>query len=309
MPLTIAYISHHECLRHQMSAHHPESADRLYAIDDQLAANNLLSFLTHYDAPLAMPEQLTRVHEQAYLESLQRLSPDYGIIPIDPDTAMNAYTLNAAYRAAGAAVLATELVCEGRETRAFCAIRPPGHHAEPARAMGFCFFNNVAVGVAHALANYGLSRIAIADFDVHHGNGTEAMFRNEPRVMLCSVFQHPLFPNCGADSSNEHIINIPLPARTNGEAFQQAITSHWLPALDAFQPELLYISAGFDGHRDESIANFQLTDIDYRWVTEQLVAIADRYAKGRIISVLEGGYKLHSLGRCVAAHLRVLCEV
>lgn len=309
MALAIAYITHNECLRHEMSAHHPESPQRLYAIDDQIAANRLAPLLHHYDAPLATLEQLSRVHKPSYINHLAHITPDYGFITLDADTAMNAYTLNAAYRAAGAVVLATQLVCEGKEKRAFCAVRPPGHHAEPSRAMGFCFFNNVAVGIAHALANYGLRRIAIADFDVHHGNGTETMFAAEPRVMLCSVFQHPLYPYSGADSASDHVINVPLPAGTDGKAFQQAITTHWLPALEAFKPELLYISAGFDGHRDDTIANFRLLVDDYQWISEQLVAIADRHADGRIISVLEGGYEPYSLARSCAAHLRVLCGV
>ncbi len=194
----------------------------------------------------------------------------------------------------------------GRVENAFCNVRPPGHHAERARAMGFCIFNNVAVGVAHALAQHGLQRVAIADFDVHHGNGTETIFHDDPRVMLCSTFQHPFYPYYGANSGNEHIINAPLPAGTGGGEFRAAVTLHWLPALERFQPELLLISAGFDAHRDDDMAMLNLTESDYAWVTGELKNIAGKYARGRIVSALEGGYELHALGRSALAHIKVL---
>jgi acetoin utilization deacetylase AcuC-like enzyme len=189
---------------------------------------------------------------------------------------------------------------------AFCAVRPPGHHATADRAMGFCIYNNVAVGVAHALAQHGLQRVAIVDFDVHHGNGTEAIFRDDARVLLCSSFQHPFYPHCGADSSSDHIINLPLPAGTDGTAYRQAFSARFLPALDAFQPQMVFVSAGFDAHRDEEMASLRLAEPDYTWITEQITAVADKHARGRIVSLLEGGYDLHALGRSVAAHLKVL---
>ncbi len=301
-----AYITHPDCLRHDMGAQHPEGPARLRAIEDQLIASGLLPFLQHHDAPLATFEQLARVHAPHYIETVRSASPTEGLVYLDPDTAMNPFTLNAALRAAGAVVLATELVLDRKVENAFCAIRPPGHHAESARAMGFCLFNNVAVGVAHAIEKYGLNRVAIADFDVHHGNGTEEIFRNDPRVMLCSTFQHPFYPYCGADSGSDHIINVPLPAGTDGAAFRQAVTERWLPALERFQPEMLFVSAGFDAHREDDMGMFKLSESDYAWVTQQIKDVAERHAQGRIVSALEGGYELHALGRSVAAHIKVL---
>ena len=301
-----AYINHPDCLKHEMGAQHPECPARLRAIEDQLIASGLLPYLQHYDAPLATFEQLARVHEPHYIEAVQSASPREGLVYLDPDTAMNPFTLNAALRAAGAVALATDLVLERKAENAFCAVRPPGHHAESARAMGFCFFNNVAVGVAHAMAHYGLKRVAIADFDVHHGNGTEEIFRDDPRVMLCSTFQHPFYPHCGADSGNDHIINVPLPAGTDGDGFRKAVSEQWLPALERFRPEMLFISAGFDAHWEDDMAMFKLREADYAWVTQQIKDIAEKYAHGRIVSVLEGGYELHALGRSVAAHIKVL---
>ncbi|MBI1173667.1 MAG: histone deacetylase family protein [Sideroxydans sp.] len=301
-----AYINHPDCLRHDMGAHHPECPARLGAIEDQLIASGLLPYLQQHDAPLATFEQLARVHTPHYIESIQAAAPAQGLIYLDPDTAMGPHSLNAALRAAGAAVLATELVLEHKVENAFCAIRPPGHHAEPGKAMGFCIFNNVAVAAAHAMEKFGLRRVAIVDFDVHHGNGTEAMFRDDPRVMLCSTFQHPYYPYSGADSSNAHIINVPLPAGTDGTIFREKITERWLPALDDFQPEMLFVSAGFDGHREDDMAQFNLLEADYSWVTQQVKDIAGRHARKRIVSVLEGGYELHALGRSVLAHLKVL---
>lgn len=301
-----AYISHPDCRKHRMGEHHPECPERLSAIEDELIASGLMGFLQQYDAPFATFEQLARVHKRHYIEAIQAASPKHGLVPLDPDTAMNPHTWDAARRAAGAAVLGAELVMEGKAGNAFCAIRPPGHHAESARAMGFCIFNNVAVGVAHALAKYGLQRIAIADFDVHHGNGTEEIFHDDPRVMLCSTFQHPYYPFRGAGTGNEHIINVPLPAGTSGAAFREAVTNHWIPALEHFRPEIVFFSAGFDAHRDDDMAQLNLQEADYTWVTQQVKNIADRHAEGRIVSVLEGGYELRALALSVLAHLKVL---
>jgi len=229
-----------------------------------------------------------------------------GLMYLDGDTAMNPYSLEAALRAAGAAVQAVDLVMTGQVENAFCNIRPPGHHAGRANAAGFCIFNNVAVAAAHALEQYGLERVAIADFDVHHGNGTEAIFHDDPRVLLCSTFRHPYYPYCGADSGNDHIINVPLAAGASGEDFRAAVTQHWLPALEAFQPQMLFISAGFDAHREDDMGGLALREADYVWVTAQLKLLAEKYADRRIVSVLEGGYALDALGRSAAAHIKVL---
>ncbi|MBI5430834.1 MAG: histone deacetylase family protein [Nitrosomonadales bacterium] len=301
-----AYISHKLCLKHDMGAHHPECPARIHAIEDQLIASGLFVYLQHHDAPEATREQLLRVHDADYVDSIAAVAPQHGMVQLDGDTAMNPYTYHAALRAAGAVVMGVDLVMAGRVENAFCNIRPPGHHAERGRAMGFCIFNNVAVGAAHALAQHGLQRVAIADFDVHHGNGTENIFHGEPRVMLCSTFQHPFYPYAGADSGNDHIINVPLPAGTSGAEFRAAVTQHWLPALEDFQPQMILFSAGFDAHRDDDMAMLRLTEPDYAWVTEQVKRIADKYARGRIVSALEGGYELHALARSAQAHIKVL---
>ncbi|HTN93320.1 MAG TPA: histone deacetylase family protein [Gallionella sp.] len=301
-----AYISHPLCLKHDMGAYHPESPARIHAIEDMLIASGLLSYLQRHDAPAATRAQLMRVHDPDYVDSIESSSPQKGLIHLDPDTAMNPYSYQAALRAAGAVVQGVDLVMAKEVENAFCNIRPPGHHAERSRAMGFCFFNNIAVGAAHAMAQHGLQRVAIADFDVHHGNGTEEIFHDDPRVMLCSTFQHPFYPYAGADSGNEHIINVPLSAGTGGEQFRDAVTQYWLPALERFEPELLLISAGFDAHRDDELAMLNLIEPDYAWITGVLKSIAEKYAHGRIVSALEGGYELHALARSALAHIKVL---
>lgn len=308
MDVKTAYISHSDCLKHDMGPYHPESPQRLVAIENALNASGLLSQLRRFEAPLATTGQLARVHAPDYIESIFQASPAAGMVALDADTAMNPFTLNAALRAAGAVVLATDLVLAGDMDNAFCAVRPPGHHAGSDHAMGFCLFNNVAVGVAHAIAHHNLQRVAILDFDVHHGNGSEDIFHDNPQVMLCSTFQHPFYPYCGTDSGNEHIINVPLPRGADGTAFRDAVTGIWLPALKKFTPEMIFVSAGFDAHRDDDMAQLQLDDDDYIWITQQISAVADKYAQGRIVSVLEGGYELQALGRCVVAHIRVLNE-
>jgi acetoin utilization deacetylase AcuC-like enzyme len=249
------------------------------------------------------------VHSSRLIDELERLSPDSGFVAIDSDTFMGVHTLEAAQRAAGAAVLATDLVLEERINNAFCAVRPPGHHAERDRAMGFCFFNNVAVGVAQALDVHGLQRVAVLDFDVHHGNGTEDIFADDQRVLFCSAFQHPFYPRKGADTQSTHIVSVPLPAGTRGEAFRASLSDRWLPAIDAFQPEMIFVSAGFDGHLEDPMSNLSLVDDDYRWVSELIVELAHRHARGRIVSCLEGGYALDALSRCVCEHIRILAEI
>ncbi len=292
-----------------MGGYHPESPERLAAIHDQLIAAGVLPFLLQHEAPRATREQLERVHRLYYLDKIEAAAPQQGIVYLDPDTAMNPFTLEAALRAAGAAVLGVDLVMGGKAQNAFCSVRPPGHHATRDQSMGFCLFNNVAVGAAHALAAHGVERVAIADFDVHHGNGTEDIFADDPRVLLCSTFQHPFYPHNGADSGNDHVINVPLPAGTNGVGFRAAVWEHWLPALEAFQPQLLFISAGFDAHVDDEMSGLALVEADYIWVTQKLKAVADNCAKGRIVSVLEGGYALGALGRSATAHIKVLSDL
>ncbi len=301
-----AYLTHPACLKHDMGAGHPECPARIQAIEDQLITSGLMQFLDRHEAPQATREELARVHARDYIETIFMHAPSSGLVYLDADTAMNPHSLEAALRAAGAAVMAVNLVMSGKVENAFCNIRPPGHHAGRNSAAGFCIFNNVAVAVAHALEQYGLQRVAIADFDVHHGNGTENIFHDDARVMLCSTFRHPYYPHCGANSGNDHIINVPLPAGTSGNEFRAAVTDRWLPALERFQPQMLFFSAGFDAHREDDMGGFGLREADYIWVTEQAKEIAARHASCRIVSVLEGGYALHALGRSATAHIKVL---
>jgi acetoin utilization deacetylase AcuC-like enzyme len=301
-----AYLTHPDCLKHDMGANHPECSARLHAIEDQLIASGLMNFLSHYEAPMADKGVLARVHAIEYIDWVFSQSPQSGLVRLDGDTAMNPYSLNAALHAAGAGVKAVDLVMSGQAKNAFCNIRPPGHHAGRARASGFCIFNNVAVAAAHALEYHGLERVAIANFDVHHGDGTEEIFHDDDRVMLCSTFRHPYYPYSGADSGNDHIINVPLAAGSSGLEFRAAVSEEWLPALARFKPQLLLISAGFDAHREDDMGGLALREADYLWVTDTLKAIAGKHANSRIISLLEGGYALHALGRSVQAHLKSL---
>ena len=299
-----AFISHPGCLLHEMGAYHPERPARLEAVDDELAACGLIDKMVRYSAPLATHEQLKRVHTAEHITSLEAAAArasSAGLAYLDPDTAMNRYSLRAAYRAAGAVSLATDLVIEGKVKNAFCSVRPPGHHAERDRAMGFCLFNNIAAGAAHAL-----ERIAIVDFDVHHGNGTEDIFRNNHRVMMVSIFQHPFYPYSGIAGRSERMVNIPLAAGSGGEIFRKAVSQFWIPALERFKPQMLFVSAGFDAHQDDELASLNLVEDDYAWVTEKIREMAQKYANGRIVSALEGGYALPALARSVAAHLHIL---
>ena len=304
--MTTALITHPDCLKHDMGAGHPEQPARLTAIEDQLIATGVASSLKRYEAPLATDEQLARVHAMQYVRAIRETAPETGIVHLDPDTAMNPHSLNAALRGAGAAVLAVDLIFQNKIQNAFCSVRPPGHHALRARSMGFCIFNNVAVAARHAVHAHGLERIAIIDFDVHHGNGTEEIFEDDPHVLMASTFQHPFYPYSGTESPASNMINVPLPAGAGSKQFHEAVTRFWLPALDEFRPELVIFSAGFDAHIEDDMAMLQLRDADYGWVTEQVKAIAERHAQGRIVSMLEGGYALSALGRSVVQHLRVL---
>ena len=298
--------THPYCAKHEMGPHHPECPERLSAINDMLLTKGLLDYMHHYEAPLATPEQLARAHASGYVSELIAAAPTQGWHRVDADTQMNPHTLQAALRAAGALVLATDLVLGAKAPSAFCCVRPPGHHAERNAAMGFCFFNNVAVGIRHALAVHGLQRVALVDFDVHHGNGSEDIFRGDDRVLMCSIFEQGLYPFTGETALGPNMVNIGLPARSGSAGFRAAVTQHWLGALDAFAPQLIYVSAGFDAHREDDMGNLALVEADYAWVTQQIMQLARRHCQGRVISCLEGGYALSALARSVAAHVTVL---
>jgi acetoin utilization deacetylase AcuC-like enzyme len=304
--VTIALVTHVDCAKHDMGAHHPESPARLAAIEDHLIASGVGGLLDRHEAPAAKASELARVHPVEYIEAIREASPARGIVHLDPDTAMCPHTLSAALRAAGAAVQATDLVIGKRAASAFCAVRPPGHHATRARAMGFCIFNNVAVAAKHALEHHGLERVAIVDFDVHHGNGTEEIFSGDDRVVMASIFQHPFYPYSGTDDPAPNMANVPLPAGSGGDQLRAAVEEVWMPALEAHKPQMIFISAGFDAHVEDDMAMLRFTEADYAWVTKKIKDVADRYAEGRIVSVLEGGYALSALGRSVVAHLKVL---
>jgi acetoin utilization deacetylase AcuC-like enzyme len=304
--VTTAFVSHPAFLLHEMGPYHPECPERLSAITDRLIAAGLDPLLRHYTAPAATHEQIARIHGAHYMREVEAASPQAGLHFIDPDTALNPHTLDAARHAAGAAVLAVDLVMRDECRTAFCAVRPPGHHAERGRAMGFCIFNSVAIGAAHAMAAHGLERVAVVDFDVHHGNGTEEIFSDDPRVLMVSTFQHPLYPYCGLDNPAPNMVNVPLSAGSGGDEFRVAVRDHWLPALEAHRPQLILISAGFDAHREDPLAGLKFVEADYAWVTREMVAVAQRHAQGRVVSLLEGGYALSALGRSAAEHVREL---
>ena len=301
-----AYISHPDCLKHAMGDQHPECPERIGAVRDMLLIKGLLDFMQPYEAPLATEKQLAQAHSSLYIHSLAALSPEQGSVQVDPDTSMNPCSYQAALRSAGAAVLATDLVLTQDAGIAFCNVRPPGHHAEYDAAGGFCFFNNVVVGIRHALNVHGLARVALIDFDVHHGNGSEDILRDDERVLMCSIFQDKLYPFNGNHARGSNMVNVALPARSGGSALRQAVTARWLPALEQFKPQLIFISAGFDGHRDDDMGNLGLVEADYAWLTRQIVDVAQRHCQGRIVSCLEGGYELSSLARSAATHVRVL---
>lgn len=309
--MTTAIYTHPDCLRHQMGDWHPESPARLQAISDQLMRAQINDLLEHRQAPLVAMADLERNHSRNAIAIVRDNVPAVGAddYPIDGDTSLNAYSWLAAQRAAGAAVAATDAVIDGEIDNAFCSVRPPGHHARPSEPMGFCMFNNVAVAAKHALEVRGLQRIAIVDFDVHHGNGTEEAFAAEPRALMVSFFQHPFYPYTPPQPYTANRVNVPVPAHSKGDVVRQLVAEHWLPALHAFQPQMIFISAGFDAHREDDIGGMGLVEADYVWLTEQVMAVARLYAKGRIVSCLEGGYNLSALGRSVVAHVKALAEL
>lgn len=312
--MTTAIYTHPDCKRHEMGDWHPESPARLQAIEDQLIASRINDLLEHREAPVADVADIRRVHTEAAIkrvrENAEALAPgDANYYPIDADTMLNAYSWKAALRAAGAAIAATDAVINGEVDNAFCSIRPPGHHARPSEPMGFCLFDNIAIAAKHALEVRGLERVAIVDFDVHHGNGTEEAFVGDPRVLMVSFFQHPFYPYTEVLESVPNMVNLPVPAYTKGDEVRRLIAEKWLPALHAHRPEMVFISAGFDAHREDDIGQMGLVEADYAWITEQVMEVAKQHAQGRIVSCLEGGYNLSALGRSVVAHLKVLAAI
>jgi acetoin utilization deacetylase AcuC-like enzyme len=311
--MSTAFYSHYECRLHDMGAGHPECPGRLDAIADHLLATGLDMALAHRDPPEATLEQIERAHTAGYVmqlrEFMQQVQQSGENRALDPDTVVCPGTWRAALRAAGAAVAATEAVWKGEVENAFCSIRPPGHHATRDETMGFCFFNNIAIGARHALDVLGAKRVAIIDFDVHHGNGTEDIVAGDERILMVSFFQHPLYPGNGAVPKGTNMVNVPIPPYTKGMEIREIIDAMWMPRLDDFKPEMLFISAGFDAHREDDLGQLGMVESDYEWITRRLKDVADRHAKGRIVSCLEGGYNLSSLARSVATHVRVLADV
>ncbi len=301
-----ALFTHNDCLLHEVESAHPERPARLVAILNHLIETGLDAELDHQTpSPVGLADFDT-IHDPGFVRSLYASIPKHGIAHIDADTSIGPNSIHAAELAAGAVRDAVELVLGGGTRRAFCAVRPPGHHAEEDQAMGFCFFNNVALGATVALAREDIDRVAILDFDVHHGNGTVDIFRERPEVMVCSSFQHPHYPHRLFDLQRPNIVNTPLPAFTKGTTFRNAIERDWLPALARHRPQLILISAGFDAHVEDPLAQLELVEDDYRWVTELIVSEANTYANGRIVSVLEGGYSLAALARSSATHIEAL---
>ena len=324
--MTTGLYTHPDCKRHEMGSWHPESPDRLQAIEDQLIASRIDGFLDYREAPTTDLTSIARVHSAGAIALIRDNVPipklalveadgsvcaagHAGYYPLDGDTSLNAYSWQAALQAAGAAIAATDAVIAGELDNAFCAIRPPGHHARPTEPMGFCLFNNVAIAARHALEVHGLQRVAIVDFDVHHGNGTEEAFADEPRVLMVSFFQHPFYPEGGTRSDAPNLVNIPVPAYTRGMEVRELVEMVWMPRLEAHRPEMVFISAGFDAHREDDMGQMGLVEQDYAWITMRIKDIARRFAKGRIVSSLEGGYDLSALGRSVEAHIRVLADL
>lgn len=301
-----------------MGAGHPECPERLDAIQERLSASGLDLTLKQLQAPAATFEDVALAHDEGFIDHLRQTSREmienqssdsYAYAYLDPDTAMNSHTLDAVMFSAGAAIAATDAVIKGDIANAFCAVRPPGHHAMRKKAMGFCFFNTVAVAVKHAIHQHGLERVAVVDFDVHHGNGTEDIFANDNQVLMVGFFQHPFYPYSGSEKSASNMVNIPVPARTNGAAVRELIENDWVPRLEEFKPEMIFISAGFDAHREDDLGQMRLNEQDYSWMTQRICEIAQRHAQGRIVSCLEGGYNLSALARSVEAHLRVLADL
>ena len=301
-----AFISHPDTMLHVMDGSHPESPARISAIKNAVLSSSVKEKLFFDEAPTASKEALLRVHSRAYVDYIFSLAPKAGLVRLDADTSMGPMSLSATLHGSGAVIHATDLVMQGKATSAFCCIRPPGHHAGRANSAGFCIFNHVAVGVAYALEKYKLKRAAIIDFDVHHGDGTEDIFKDNPNVMLCSTFQHPFYPHSGVESASDNMLNVPLPAKSNGKEVRQIFNNKFKPALEAFKPDIVFISAGFDAHKNDPLADLALTRGDYVWITNFIKKIVINCNHRRIISSLEGGYHLPSLAESALAHIETL---
>ena len=312
------YFTHPDCARHEMGPGHPESPGRLAAIEDRLLVTGVMDALDRREAPLASTGDIELAHDKMHVASIRGLADELAdaiaaggghYAAIDPDTALCEHSWKAVLRASGAVLSAVDAVMAGEIANAFCAVRPPGHHACHDRAMGFCVFNHIAVGAKYALQRHGLQRVAIVDFDVHHGNGTEDICTGDDRVLMVGIFQHPFYPYSGADTVAKNMVNVPVPAYTRGPAIREIVEHAWLPRLDEFKPEMIFISAGFDAHREDDLGQLGLVEADYKWITEQIKNVAAKHSKGRIVSSLEGGYNLSALGRSVEAHVRALADV
>ncbi|MDE2364333.1 MAG: histone deacetylase family protein [Hyphomicrobiales bacterium] len=309
--MSTLFVTHRSSLAHDMGPEHPERPDRVRAIE-RILENERFQSLLREQAPFGERETILRAHPEAYVAALERAAPTEGIVQLDGDTAMMPATLEAAMRAVGGATLAVDEVMKRTVANAFVAMRPPGHHAERATPMGFCFFNNAAVAARHAQKMHGAERVAIMDFDVHHGNGTQDIFWSDPSVMYCSTHEMPLYPGTGSASERgeyDNIVNAPLMAGSNGEVFREAMDYMILPRIEEFAPDLIIISAGFDAHRLDPLANLRLVEADFAWTTRKLMDIADRRANGRVVSLLEGGYDLEGLARSAAAHVMTLMGI
>ena len=299
----VAWITHPASLRHDMGEGHPECPQRIQAIEDRLRLSGLLDFMQQVEAPAASLEQLLRVHQRAHVERVLHPDPSREIVWHDPDTAQGPHTAEAALHAAGAGIKAVELVLAEQAGLAFCAVRPPGHHAERGRAMGFCFFNNIAVAAAHALAQ-GLQRVAILDFDVHYGNGTADIFAGDQRVMLYSTYQHPLYPYWESRGDCANLVDVALPPGAGSQEFRAAVNNRWLGSMMQFKPQMILVSAGFDAHAEDTMAGLRLGYDDYSWIAAQIQQVAENCCPGRIVAMLEGGYCLHALARSVERFLQ-----
>ncbi|WP_206484094.1 histone deacetylase family protein [Thalassotalea sp. G2M2-11] len=304
--MTVGVISHYRCNDHNMGDYHPESPARLDAVQDQLIRSGLDYVIRQIDATPLDRQYLSLAHDDDYIDYIYNNAPTEGLFRLDDDTAMNPNTLTAALYSAGAAKDAVDRVMSGELDAAYCLTRPPGHHAERNKGMGFCIFNNIAIASEYAKKYHNLQRVAILDFDVHHGNGTENIIKDKTGTLFCSSYQYPFYPFEMQASDRPPIINTPLDAATKGPEFRKAISEKWFPQLHQFKPEFIFISAGFDAHIEDEMSQVSLTEADYRWITDEIKLIAEQYAQGRIVSVLEGGYALGALGRCSVAHLNGL---
>lgn len=304
------FITHPTCRLHMMHSWHPESPQRLDAINDRMLASGVAYYVREAEAPKASVADLERVHKPDYVTYIRDNIPESGYFNVDTEeTCLNPHTYNAALHAAGSGIFAVDEIMAKKAKNAFCCVRPPGHHAEPDRSTGFCFFNNMCVAASYAIEKYGLERIALIDFDVHHGNGTEKIFENHPNIMMFSFFQHPLFPYSGTTEVAQNMVNIPVPAYTRMKVIEELVEAEWLPKMREYKPQMIMISAGFDAHREDDMGQLDLVESDFAWMTKKLLEVADECCEGRVVSFLEGGYELSSLGRSAVEHVKTLVGI